>query len=805
MLPLATQPSSVTPSEGRDGRRTRLWLTVAVVCGSAIYLFASASWAAVAGGGWTLVGGRREAREAASASSSPATVGIPQELPVGGNAVAAAATRPQELGGGGALVSDGSVPSAGSSAVSVGTLGFAGSTDGQGGPAADTASLVVASREAKGVRTDPVAVVAARGTITAASAVDNTSATATGGVVKEAAPSVGSAAATAWRRSLNDGNGSDGRDGPVAESVGQAPSATVGHLLAAATAEDGTHLGGVTVVSSAVGGDRDGTASAPGTAHLSAAGAVPNAAYSRRAPASIAAGAGENGIGPGGSGMAAMTTMGSRSTTESAELPTSSMATVIGAVYVLNAEPCTDKLAWVRERARAAVGLDVPLTILSAVAGQDVSLDAPPLPVARTRVPPDAAISGGQLAATVSHQAAWRRTVAEGHPVVVVLEDDTFPTDELLARLPALVRGLDLGAATEDTSWHVAYLSRHPLGAVAAEKTWSVAGAEGDASASVAAAVAGVSLLPPRRLTVAGRSWGGTAAYLLTATGARHLLDAVTTYTGPLDETLSDVPGLVVLSACDNDAPVHRCPENVVRAGVADMGGCAQPAAAVGERRLGRSFIELRGEELANTTTTTIERAIAAAAVVADAHNGGVAKEGVADAVRPAEGGDAAANEAKAAALGTSGSTAVLEGAVAQGDAVSPAGANNASAPVATTPAAPGAPAGPAITGSTNGAAAAGGGMTPSNRTAGLVAREDSAVTAEAATATVVAPDDDTAAILEGIAEGEAAALWGTALGDATAPNGAALAPDGAETVAAAPPPPAAIRAHAGGARFYIN
>ncbi|GAB0491280.1 hypothetical protein MMPV_002532 [Pyropia vietnamensis] len=753
-LPLSARPSSVPPLAGHVGRLTRLWLTIGVVCGSAVYLFASASWAALAGGGWTLVGMRQGPREATAASSSPAAREGPRGLPLGGDAVVAAPTRPHELGGGRALVSYGYALPARISAVSVGTLGSAGPTGGQGGPAVGTTTLVEASRTVEGVQTAPAAVAVAADTLAAAldvaaPLVDNTSATATGGVMAGAAPSAGSAASISSRRSLHGGDASSGSNGPVAASAGEAASVPAGHLLAAAAAADGVHLGGST--------------------------------------------------------LAATASVGSSSATEAAVPPTSSVATVIGAVYVLNAAPCTDKLAWVRERARAAVGLDVPLTILPAVAGQDVSLDAPPLPVARQAVPADASVSGGQLAATASHRAAWRRTVAEGHPVVVVLEDDTFPTDELWTRLPALVQGLDLGAAAEETSWHVAYLSRHPLGAVAAEKTWWVAGAEDDASASIVAAVAGVPILPPRRLTVAGRSWGGTAAYLLTVTGARHLLAAVTTYTGPLDEALSDVPGLVVLSACNNDAPVHRCPENVVRAGVADMGGCAQPAAAVGERRLGRAFGEPRREERANAIAITVEKAIAAAAAVAGVKDGGVVTDGVAYGVGPAGRDAAAANEVMSAAAGMPGGVGVLKGAAAQGDTVSPARANNATARVVAIPVAPGALAEPAIAGAPDGAAATDGGVTPSYGTAGLTARDNAAVTADAAAAAVVAPDDDEAAVLEGIAEGEAAEIFGTALGHATAPNGAALASDGAETVAVAPSPPAAIRAHTGRARFHTN
>ncbi|KAK1859317.1 hypothetical protein I4F81_001914 [Pyropia yezoensis] len=765
-LPIVAWAPSPLPA-GRDGRRARLWLTVAVLCGSAVYLFASSSWAGRGRAGWT---------------------------PVEGGGAPAAVFGPRGPAEGDTLVLDGQTVPPESSALTAGAPGPAGSTGGQGGRAADATTLGFSLREVgEGFLTAPAAVAVAPGAAAAAHAVaaphvGNAWASAADEVVQRAV--AGTASATdASRRSLHGGVGGGGGSsgGLVAAEPGGATSA-VGHLVAAATAADVVHLGGTTRASPAVGGGRDGAAGVPSAAHLLESDAAADASSTGGAvPASTHGGGGYGAAAPSNSALVAAT---SRSETESVLPPMASMATVIGAIYVINAAPCIDKLSWVRERSRAAVGLDVPLTILPAVAGQDVSLDAPPLPVARMAMPADATVSGGQLAATASHRAAWRRAVAEGHPVVIVLEDDTFPTDELLARMPTLVRGLDAGAAAAETPWHVAYLSRHPLGPVAAEATWSVAGAEGDAASSVVAAAAGVRLPPPRRLTVAGRSWGGSAAYLLTATGARHLLDAVTTYTGPLDEALSGVAGLVVLSACDNDSPVHRCPENVVRAGALDMGGCAQPAAAVGEGRLARLFGEPQGEGADAASAAT-------AAATAGAPHGAVTTGDVVDAVGRA-GRDAGAARAgttagTTTAPGTPGGAAAME-TLAQGDAASPVGRLDATERVVTT-ATPGAPARSATAGASDGAATTARGY------------DDAAASAAAAAAAAAAApdDDDTAATLEGVAEGEAAALWGAVPGDATSPSGAALTATGAEGVAVPPAPPAAMRAHVGGARFYIN
>ncbi|OSX81317.1 hypothetical protein BU14_0022s0038 [Porphyra umbilicalis] len=259
-----------------------------------------------------------------------------------------------------------------------------------------------------------------------------------------------------------------------------------------------------------------------------------------------------------------------------------SAAAAVGAVYVLNEGACTERLAWVRERARAAAGVELPLTILNAVAGRAVSLDAPPLPVAR--VAAGSWVTGGLVAATASHVAAWRRAVADGHAVVAVVEDDTFPTDGLVERLPALVRALDVGSAAAGKPWHIAYLTRRPLGDGAEEATWA-GGGDGAPGAAAGAT-------PPtsQRVTVASHSGGGTSAYLLSAAGARYLLGQVTTYTAPLDEALANVSGLVALAACANDAPADGCPGNVVRARRADVGGCDTAAVGVGERRRGEAF-----------------------------------------------------------------------------------------------------------------------------------------------------------------------------------------------------------------------
>jgi len=271
-----------------------------------------------------------------------------------------------------------------------------------------------------------------------------------------------------------------------------------------------------------------------------------------------------------------------RSSADAANTPSSAAATV-GAVYVLNEDACTERLAWVRERARAAAGLELPLTILNAVAGRAVSLDAPPLPVAR--VAAGSWVTGGLVAATASHVAAWRRAVTDGHAVVAVVEDDTFPTAGLVERLPALVRTLDVGSAAAGKPWHIAFLTRHPVGDGAEEVSWA-GGGDG------APAAAGATPPTSRRVTVANHSGGGTSAYLLSAAGARYLLGQVTTYTAPLDEALATVSGLVALSACDAGAPADGCPGNVVRARRADVGGCDTAAAGVGERRRGEAFAD---------------------------------------------------------------------------------------------------------------------------------------------------------------------------------------------------------------------
>lgn len=242
-----------------------------------------------------------------------------------------------------------------------------------------------------------------------------------------------------------------------------------------------------------------------------------------------------------------------------------SLAGMFDAAYFIGLRRCearwTSGAAWAER-----VGLS--LTRVEATEFDAMTLTHPPIPV--INLPDGAWATAGQIACTASHIRVWRDAWARNLSRILILEDDVRLTDELVSRLPKILRAADAGAAMRDVPWHYVYLRAY--------------------------ATRILDPTPPpwhasyERLTEAAPAWG-TAAYILSHAGIRLLLTRITAYTYPLDVQIEHLQlGLdnggapfVALDACDyREAGSHGCPENVQELSRAEKGACFYSASQAG-------------------------------------------------------------------------------------------------------------------------------------------------------------------------------------------------------------------------------
>lgn len=253
------------------------------------------------------------------------------------------------------------------------------------------------------------------------------------------------------------------------------------------------------------------------------------------------------------------------------------MAAIFDHAYVLTTEKCEFRADLIQKRASKH---GIILERIYGIPSENFTLDDPPIPI--MGMPVNDTVTTGQVGVAEAHMRIWKDAWAKGYNTTLIVEDDVFPSEEISSHLPDIFQMIQGAAIVHERPWSVIVFRRSPLQQVQNEAVWSP-------------------LLDGQNVTVAAPSWWA-AAYIVSRSGLRFLLDHVTHYSHPIDVEMSKLQAnysdFVVLSLCrngDSDDVYKNCPSSATELTTEEKAQCSHSGSQQGQRWPGSRFPDPKG------------------------------------------------------------------------------------------------------------------------------------------------------------------------------------------------------------------
>ncbi|KAA8499732.1 putative inactive glycosyltransferase 25 family member 3 [Porphyridium purpureum] len=237
-------------------------------------------------------------------------------------------------------------------------------------------------------------------------------------------------------------------------------------------------------------------------------------------------------------------------------------------IYVVNLESCPSRWKLMEKWARRS-GINMTRFLSTSFN----NLDWERMPLAVVNLDYDTrfdSVTKGQVGCSMTHVRIMRDAWFSGLQRVLVLEDDVYLTDEMMATLKHDLDEIDERAAVLGKPWHYLFLRRYSLHSVLNDPVY-------------------VELSRGLKVTHPQPSWGNSA-YVLSRAGMEWLLSHFIAYEVPIDVQIATYqqlyPDFVALCLCNSGMDFkHQCPENTVSFTDEMRAECSYSASQSGGRK----------------------------------------------------------------------------------------------------------------------------------------------------------------------------------------------------------------------------